>query len=198
MIIKSATFICSSADFKQCPNSTFFEFAFIGRSNVGKSTLINYLTNKKKLAKTSSSPGKTQLINHFCINDTWYLVDLPGYGYAKTSKKNREQLKHIIVDYLVNRKNLKLTFVLLDSRRELQKIDLEFINWMGINKLPFYIILTKIDKISKAELNQNIISIKEKILEHWSKLPPIFICSSSKKIGRKEILASIKKTLESL
>lgn len=198
MNIKSATFSCSSADFKQCPNSTFSEFAFIGRSNVGKSTLINYLTNKKKLAKTSSTPGKTQLINHFSINDNWYLVDLPGYGYAKTSKKNREQLEHIIVNYLINRKNLKLTFVLLDSRRELQKIDLEFINWMGINELPFYIILTKIDKISKSELNQNIFSIKNKLLEHWSKLPPIFTCSSSKKIGRKEILTSIKKTLESL
>ena len=198
MIIKSATFICSSADFKQCPSSTFFEFAFIGRSNVGKSTLINYLTNKKKLAKTSSTPGKTQLINHFSINESWYLVDLPGYGYAKTSKKNREQLKHIVVDYLLNRKNLKLTFVLLDSRLKLQKIDLEFINWMGLNELPFYIILTKIDKISKAELNQNIVSIKEKLLEHWSKVPPIFTSSSSKKIGRKEILASIKKTLESL
>ena len=116
----------------------------------------------------------------------------------KLQKKNREQLKHILADYLLNRKNLKLTFVLLDSRRELQKIDLEFINWMGINKLPFYIILTKIDKISKTELNQNIISIKEKLLENWSKLPPIFISSSSKKIGRKEILASIQKTLESL
>ena len=157
MIIKSATFKCSSADFKQCPNSTFFEFAFIGRSNVGKSTLINYLTNKKKLAKTSSTPGKTQLINHFSINDNWYLVDLPGYGYAKTSKKNREQLKNIVVDYLLNRKNLKLTFVLLDSRLKLQKIDLEFINWMGINELPFYIILTNIDKISKGELNKNIV-----------------------------------------
>ena len=140
MIIKSATFICSSADFKQCPNSTFFEFAFIGRSNVGKSTLINYLTNKKKLAKTSSTPGKTQLINHFSINDNWYLVDLPGYGYAKTSKKNREQLKHIVVDYLLNRKNLKLTFVLLDSRRELQKIDLEFMNWCGGKGIPLSLI----------------------------------------------------------
>ena len=164
MTIKSATFICSSADFKQCPNSTFLNLLYC-RSNVGKSTLINYLTNKKKLGKNITILGKTQLINHFSINDNWYLVDLPGYGYAKTSKI-REQLKNIVVDYLLNRKLKTYICFIGQPTKTSKKIDLEFINWMGINELPFYIILTKIDKIFKAELNQNIVSIKDKLLEH--------------------------------
>ena len=161
MIIKSATFICSSADFKQCPNSTFFEFAFIGRSNVGKSTLINYLTNKKKLAKTSSTPGKTQLINHFSINNNWYLVDLPGYGYAKTSKSNRAIFHKMISDYLSDRKNLICLFVLVDSRHELQEIDSDFMQWLAEKEIPFSIIFTKIDKLSKNKLSKNLKHFKK-------------------------------------
>jgi len=194
MIIKSAEFIVSNQEVSRCPESELPEYAFIGRSNVGKSSLINMLTNHKKLAKTSSTPGKTQLINHFLINDDWYLVDLPGYGFAKTSKKSREQWGQMIHQYLMKRKNLRCTFLLVDIRLEPQKIDLDFIEWMGINQLPFVIIFTKSDKLNKQNLIKNIELYKSTLSEKWAELPQFIVSSSVKTQGKEAILELISET----
>lgn len=188
MIIKSAVFIKSSPKVGDCPKSNLPEYAFIGRSNVGKSSLINMLVNKKGLALTGSTPGKTLLINHFLINDAWYLVDLPGYGFAQRGKKQREELRAMIEGYILGREALTNLFVLIDSRLEPQKIDLEFINWAGENGIPFSIVFTKADKLTKTALNTNIENYKERLKEDWETLPPIFITSSEKSIGRDELL----------
>ena len=170
-IVKSAKFIISNTDIKKCPQDGKPEYAFIGRSNVGKSSLINMLTNQRKLAMTSATPGKTLLINHFLINNEWYLVDLPGYGYAKRSKSQTEQLEHIISSYVLDRQQLTLLFVLIDSRHAPQKIDLEFIQWLGENGVPFSIIFTKADKLTKTALAGNIAAYKNRLLEEWEELP---------------------------
>ena len=193
MQIKSAKFYLSSQNIKDCPKSMLPEYAFIGRSNVGKSSLINMITNQKKLAKTSSTPGKTQLINHFLINKEWYMVDLPGYGYAKTSKSNRAIFHKMISDYLINRKNLISLFVLIDSRHELQDIDSDFMQWLAENEIPFSIIFTKTDKLSKTKLSENIKAFKQNMLVDWSELPNIFSTSAIKKAGLEEVLIYINK-----
>ena len=193
MEIQSASFVISNSEVAKCPKPDRPEYAFIGRSNVGKSSLINMLCNRKKLAKTSSTPGKTQLINHFSINDEWYLVDLPGYGYAKSSKKDRAAWKKMIDGYLIERSNLQCTFVLIDARHKLQKIDLEFMIWMAEHGLAFAIIFTKPDKLKKGELTKNIKALRMAILEYWEELPPNFITSSEEKLGGAEILAFIDK-----
>ncbi len=196
MKIQSAEFVISNSDISKCPAPKLPEYAFIGRSNVGKSSLINMLTERKKLAKTSGTPGKTQLVNHFIINDNWYLVDLPGYGYAKSSKKDRKTWMGMISSYLQTRKSLLCTFVLIDSRHSLQKIDLEFMTWMAENQLAFVIVFTKTDKLGQQQLPKNIKKLKMQILEHWETLPTHFITSSEKKIGAKEILTLIEETNE--
>lgn len=199
MIIKSAEFVISNTDYNKGPQDGKPEYAFIGRSNVGKSSLINMLTNKKGLAMTSSKPGKTMLINHFVINDEWYLVDLPGYGYAQRGKEGRVQIKKIIDSYILNRSALTNLFVLLDSRHDPQKIDLEFMNWLGEKGIPFSIVFTKVDKISKGKLSFNTEKYINILKETWEELPPIFITSSEKKQGAEEILEyieSINKELE--
>ena len=188
MMIKQASFVISNTDYKKCPDDQKAEYAFIGRSNVGKSSLINSLTNNKSLAKTSSKPGKTQLINHFLINNEWYMVDLPGYGYAKTSKTKRAIFHRMINDYLLNRKNLICLFVLIDSRHNLQTIDNDFMQWLAENQIPFSIIFTKTDKLSKNNLAKNLKDFKKKMLENWSELPNILLSSAHKKEGLKEIL----------
>ncbi|MDR2774931.1 MAG: ribosome biogenesis GTP-binding protein YihA/YsxC [Tannerella sp.] len=188
MEVKSAKFVISNTDVGKCPAETLPEYAFIGRSNVGKSSLINMLTNNKHLAMTSQTPGKTQLINHFIINDKWYLVDLPGYGYAQKGKKGRENIRKIIESYILDREQLTNLFVLIDCRHEPQKIDLEFMEWLGESDIPFSIIFTKTDKISKSKLSENIDIYRKKMLENWEELPPVFISSSEKKEGREEIL----------
>ncbi|MBP1664057.1 MAG: ribosome biosis GTP-binding protein YsxC [Bacteroidetes bacterium] len=198
MEIKSAEFVISNTDYKKCPEGTKPEYAFIGRSNVGKSSLINMLCNKKGLAMTSSKPGKTLLINHFIINDDWYVVDLPGYGYASTGKKMREQLKDIIESYILYREQLVNLFVLIDCRHEPQKIDLEFMEWLGENGIPFSIIFTKADKLPVTKLRDNIGLYKTKLLENWEELPPVFITSSEKKNGRDEVLNYIEEINKSL
>jgi len=177
MKIKSASFIKSNSDYKQCPVSDLAEFAFIGRSNVGKSSLINMLVNRKALAKISGKPGKTQLINHFKINEQWYLVDLPGYGWAKVSKRSRGEFEKIITGYLLNRLNLVNTFILVDIRLEPQTKDINFINWMGENGLAFNIVFTKCDKLSRQKVQQSISKIKAKLLETWDELPQMIISS---------------------
>ena len=193
-MIHSARFLVSNSSFDQCPNSSFPEYAFIGRSNVGKSSLINALTNNKKLAKTSRTPGKTRLINHYLINETWCLVDLPGYGYAKISKKERKELKTLIQGYFTNRKQLVNTFVLIDSRHEPQKIDVNFINALGTQQHPLSIVFTKIDKLSNMQLQNNISFYKSYLLEKgWESFPPLFISSSRTGKGNKEILKYIEK-----
>lgn len=192
MGITKAEFVISNTDVKKCPDGNFPEYAFIGRSNVGKSSLINMLTGRKQLAKTSQKPGKTQLINHFIINDEWYLVDLPGYGYAQKGKEGRENIRRIIEDYILERQELTNLFVLIDSRHEPQKIDLEFMEWLGENSVPFAIIFTKTDKISKGRLQENIQFYAEKMLEGWEELPPVFTSSSEKKEGGDEILRYIE------
>lgn len=188
MIIKSAEFIVSNSEHSKCPQDGKPEYAFIGRSNVGKSSLINMLTNRKGLAMTSSTPGKTMLINHFLINEQWYLVDLPGYGYARRGKEGREKIRQIIENYVLEREQLINLFVLVDSRHEPQVIDLEFMEWLGENGIPFSIVFTKADKQGPARLQQNIDNYKEKLLESWEELPPVFITSSEKKQGRDELL----------
>lgn len=198
MIIKSAEFIISNSDYKKCPQDGKPEYAFIGRSNVGKSSLINMLTNRKGLAMTSSKPGKTMLINHFLINEQWYLVDLPGYGYARRGKEGREKIREIIEDYIMERDQLLNLFVLVDSRHEPQIIDLEFMEWLGENGIPFSIVFTKADKQGPVRLQQNIDAYKEKLLETWEELPPVFITSSEKKQGREELLNYIKSINKSL
>ena len=192
MKIKSAEFVISNTDYKLCPKETHPEYAFIGRSNVGKSSLINALVNRKNLAKTSGKPGKTQLINHFKINDSWFLVDLPGYGYASTSKTNREMFKDIINKYLLNRKNLICLFVLLDIRHNPQSIDLEFMEKMGQEKIPFVMVFTKSDKISQTQISKNIKLYKTEMLKQWEYLPDMFITSSENQNGISEILKFIE------
>ena len=188
MDIKSARFIISNTDIAKCPGDGRPEYAFIGRSNVGKSSLINMLTRNSKLAMTSSMPGKTLLINHFLVNNEWYLVDLPGYGYAKRSKSQTEKLEHIISTYVLDREQMTLLFVLVDSRLEPQKIDLEFFEWLGENGVPFAIIFTKADKVKKTQLKKNTDEYKKKLLEQWEELPPIFVTSSENGMGRNELL----------
>ncbi len=191
MTIDSANFVVSNTDHSKCPPPIKPEFAFIGRSNVGKSSLINMITGKKDLAMTSSKPGKTQLINHFEINQNWYLVDLPGYGYARVSKVKRAKFDKMITSYISLRPNLVCTFVLLDSRLPIQKLDLEFLEWLGLNELSFAIVLTKYDKLSQSELSKNLNNIKASLLEDWAELPPIFVTSAEKKRGGDEILKFI-------
>ena len=190
-VIKSAEFVISNSDVRKCPQDGKPEYAFIGRSNVGKSSLINMLTRRKKLAMTSATPGKTLLINHFIINDEWYLVDLPGYGYAKRSKTQNEKLQEIISDYVLGREQMTLLFVLIDSRHEPQKIDLEFIQWLGENGIPFAIIFTKADKLGKVQLAGNLAAYKKRLLEEWEELPPVFVTSSENATGRDEVLQYI-------
>ncbi|MBB3702673.1 ribosome biogenesis GTP-binding protein YihA/YsxC [Alloprevotella rava] len=199
MKINSAEFEISNSRADQCPKSDIPEYAFIGRSNVGKSSLINMLTQRKGLAMTSSTPGKTMLINHFRINDEWYLVDLPGYGYAKRSKKDQEKLQNIISFYVLEREQLTNLFVLIDSRLKPQKIDLEFIEWLGENGVPFSIIFTKADKNKKGELRKNVDTFLDTLREQWEELPPHFITSSESRLGREELLNyidNINKSIE--
>jgi len=192
MVIKKAEFIISNTNPVNCPVDGRPEYAFIGRSNVGKSSLINMLTGVKGLALTSSTPGKTQLINHFLINNTWYLVDLPGYGYARQGKKGKEKIREIINAYLDKREALTCLFVLIDCRHEPQKIDTDFIRRLGENSIPFAIVFTKIDKISKSKLNENVAKYKTKLLETWEELPAIFCSSAEQKKGKEEILSYIE------
>ena len=194
MQIKSADFIISNTDYKLCPKADKAEYAFIGRSNIGKSSLINLITEKKQLAKISRKPGKTQLINHFLINKGWYLVDLPGYGYATVSKKQKEEFQKIIFSYLENRESLMCLFVLLDCRHKAQKIDLEFMQWLGEKEIPFVIIFTKTDKLGKISLQKNIANYKKELLKEWEEIPQCFYTSTLKREGNKEILAFIEKT----
>ncbi|MCY3998366.1 MAG: ribosome biogenesis GTP-binding protein YihA/YsxC [Flavobacteriaceae bacterium] len=191
MDIQSAQFISSSADTGACPSDNLFEYAFIGRSNVGKSSLINALCHRKKLAKTSSTPGKTQLINHFLINHSWYLVDLPGYGYARISKDQRKILSHRIKQYLTHRKQLIQTFVLVDCRIEPQSIDFEFFKWMHSMGLPFIIVLTKVDSLKPKQLNFQIETYQNTLAKKWHPIPETMISSSVSKIGIKKILEVI-------
>jgi GTP-binding protein len=191
MEIKSAVFVKSSETVEQCPKSPIHEFAFIGRSNVGKSSLINMLTNRNGLAKVSSTPGKTITINHFLINNRWHLVDLPGYGFAKRSKDQREQWKQNMDDYFMKRENLQCVFVLIDSRIDPQKIDLEFIDYLGEKGVPFVLVFTKMDKSSQTEVAKKIAKFKKTMLERWEELPEIFLTSSEKKTGRDKILKFI-------
>jgi len=187
-MIKSIVFLQSEVDWRKAPPPSLPEYAFIGRSNVGKSSLINMLANHKTIAKTSSKPGKTQTINHFLVNNAWYLVDLPGYGYAKISKTMREKWAKMIHDYLVLRKNLQVVFVLIDARLEPQKNDLEFVNSLGERQIPFAIIFTKSDKLSALRVSQNVEAFKHAMLETWEELPPIFVSSAVTAKGRDEIL----------
>ena len=191
MEIKTAVYLQSEVDWRKCPAPVMPEYAFIGRSNVGKSSLINMLTNNRSLAKTSSKPGKTQTINHFLMNKSWYLVDLPGYGFAKTSKTNREKWQKMISDYLLHRENLQLVFELVDSRLEPQQIDVDFINNLGENGIPFAIVFTKADKISSGKAMSNIQKMKNRLLETWESLPPMIKTSSLSGLGKDKILSYI-------
>lgn len=192
MEIKKAEFLMSNTRIDRLPNDNIPEYAFIGRSNVGKSSLINMLVQRRGLAKTSSVPGKTVAINHFIVNNAWYLVDLPGYGYAQHSKKQREAWRIMINNYITQRRNLVCTFVLVDSRLEPQNNDLGFMDWLGESQVPFCIVFTKADKVSKTELDKNVEMLKTRLLEEWEELPPIFITSSEKKQGRDEVLDYIE------
>ena len=192
MEIKKAEFTLSAPMESMCPKDTKPEYAFIGRSNVGKSSLINMLTGKKNLAKTSATPGKTLLINHFIINNEWYLVDLPGYGFAKRSKKEVQKLEQMINGYILQREQLVNVFLLIDVRLETQKIDLEFIDWLGTSSVPFAIIFTKADKLSASKVLQNVTAYKKVLSETWEELPPMFVTSSEKKQGRDEVLDYIE------
>ena len=194
MRVKQAEFVISNTDIKKCPKADLPEYAFIGRSNVGKSSLINMLTERKSLAKVSGKPGKTQLINHFLINKQWYLVDLPGYGYASVSKNKRYEFAQFIKQYLLKRENLMCLFVLLDSRLKPQAIDLEFMQWLGEHNIPFVICFTKQDKLSKKESAENLNHYHKKLLESWEELPPIFLSSSTKKTGQKDLLSFVERT----
>ncbi len=198
MEIKKAEFTLSAPMVSMCPNDTKPEYAFIGRSNVGKSSLINMLCRNKKLAKTSATPGKTLLINHFIINNEWYLVDLPGYGYAKRSKKEIERLDQMIRGYILQRQQLVNVFVLVDIRLEPQKIDLEFMEWLGVSSIPFAIIFTKADKLTANKCQQAMAAYKKKLSETWEELPPIFLTSAEKRDGRDEVLDYIEKINQSL
>jgi len=198
MQIKSAEFITSNSDVAECPDKNLPEYAFIGRSNVGKSSLINMLTGRKNLAKTSGRPGKTQLINHFLINDEWYLVDLPGYGYARVSKKAKKTFQKFITQYFEKRRQLVSAFVLIDIRHEPQKIDMDFMLWLGENGIPFSMIFTKADKLKASEIEKNITEYQRQMLEYWEELPVFFTTSSPKGIGKDEILDYIEQINNSL
>jgi GTP-binding protein len=195
MQIKTAVFSISNTEVSKCPADGKPEFAFIGRSNVGKSSLINMLCSKKGLAKTSGTPGKTQLINHFLINDLWYIVDLPGYGYAKVSKSQRNSFERFISDYLIKRETLMNIFVLLDARLEPQKIDIEFMNWCGQKGLPFSMVFTKIDKMSSSALQKNLAKYKKEMLKYWEELPPVFTTSSESGFGKEPLLNYVEQIL---
>lgn len=209
MTIKTAEYLISSAKVEQCPKGGYPEYAFIGRSNVGKSSLINMLTDHSKLAKTSATPGKTILINHFLINRAdegkmpsspadrpWYLVDLPGYGFAKRSKKDQEKFEHMISSYILEREQMSLLFLLVDVRHEPQKIDLEFIEWLGENGVPFAIVFTKADKVSKGRLGGNVQHYLKELSKQWEELPPYFVTSSENRTGREELLEYIAQVNE--
>lgn len=195
MEIKKAEFTISSSKLSQCPKENKAEVAFIGRSNVGKSSLINMLTGRKALAKTSATPGKTLLINHFNINDSWYLVDLPGYGFAKRSKKTQEELTKMISTYLLYREQLINVFLLIDIRHAPQKIDLEFMEWLGVNGVPFSIVFTKADKLGSGRAKMNVSDYLNKLLDTWEELPPHFVTSSETQTGKEELLDYIEKIL---
>ena len=192
MEVKNAVFVVSNSDYRKCPDTGKPEYAFIGRSNVGKSSLINMLTRNKGLAKTSVRPGKTQLINHFLINNEWYLVDLPGYGYARTSKTSRAAWQKMITEYLTGREPLVNTFVLIDSRIPPQKIDLEFISFLGRNGVPLAVVFTKVDKQKQSETARNVNAFKQALLEEWEELPPMFLTSSVSGTGRDKVLGFIE------
>ncbi|MDY6122844.1 MAG: ribosome biogenesis GTP-binding protein YihA/YsxC [Porphyromonas sp.] len=192
MEIKSATFVMSNSDVRKCPEGSLPEYAFIGRSNVGKSSLINMLVRRKQLANTSQKPGKTLLINHFLINETWHLVDLPGYGYAQRSKAQRHELQRIIDNYIFKREQLVNLFILIDIRHEPQEIDLTFINRMGGAGIPFALVFTKSDKLSRSKATEMVEAYKQRLLEDWEELPPLFITSSTKGDGRDELLGYIQ------
>ena len=189
MEIKQAAFVVSNTQVAKCPTHKLPEYAFIGRSNVGKSSLINMLTNHKGLAKTSSKPGKTQLINHFLINKEWYLVDLPGYGYAKVSKQSKKTFQQFITDYFKKRRELLSAFVLVDIRHEPQKIDLEFMQWLGENAIPFAIVFTKADKLTEKQIQEHVASYSEILLQQWEEMPPYFITSSENRMGKEDLLS---------
>lgn len=193
-----AQYVISNTDWRKCPQTTLPEYAFIGRSNVGKSSLINMLTQQKGLAKTSSKPGKTLLINHFLVEDSWYIVDLPGYGYAQVDKNGQQRLQALINGYIMHREALTCLMVLIDSRHEPQKIDLEFMARLGENSIPFVIVFTKLDKLSNAKWQLNLQKYKERLAEEWEELPPIFATSSEKGVGRDEILDYIHSVNDSL
>jgi GTP-binding protein len=192
MIIKTAEFVISNTKLSLCPPPDRAEYAFIGRSNVGKSSLINYITGNKKLAKTSGTPGKTQLINHFMINDEWYMVDLPGYGYAKSSKTNRLKWEAFISEYILQRENLMNLFVLIDSRLTPQQIDLDFMEWLGEKGIPFSIVFTKTDKLTSSKLNKNLMGYKKEMLKYWEEMPISFSTSASGRVGKEAILNYIQ------
>ena len=198
MVIKNAEFVISNTDFRKCPDTGLPEYAFIGRSNVGKSSLINMLTGRSGLAKTSQTPGKTMLINHFIINKSWYIVDLPGYGYAQRGKKAQEQLREIIESYILGRAEMTNLFLLIDSRHAPQKIDIEFMDWLGENEVPFSIVFTKLDKLGVNAGKLKIEEYKKVLLERWEELPPIFATSSEDGRGRDEILDYIEQINTSL
>lgn len=198
MVIKSAEFHISNSRADHCPDSKQPEFAFIGRSNVGKSSLINMLTGRKSLAKTSATPGKTLLINHFLINGEWFLVDLPGYGYAKRGKREMEKLSNLIQHYVLEREQLTCLFVLIDSRHEPQRIDMEFIEWLGENGVPFGIIFTKADKPKRGELQNNVKRFLNRLSESWEELPPYFVTSSQSGKGREEVLGYVQEVMQML
>lgn len=198
MEIKSAEFVMSNSHVEKCPKSALPEYAFIGRSNVGKSSLINMLTNRKSLAKTSGKPGKTQLINHFLINKNWHLVDLPGYGYAKVSKRDKNIFQKFITEYFSKRKQLVCGFVLVDIRHEPQKIDMEFMEWLGENLVPFCIIFTKADKLKPKAIENHVKAYEESMLQNWEEMPTYFITSSSKNIGKEELLNYIQSLNQNL
>lgn len=198
MEIKKSEFVISAPTVSKCPKDDKPEYAFIGRSNVGKSSLINMLCNHKGLAKTSATPGKTLLINHFIINNEWYLVDLPGYGFAKRSKTVQQKLEQMIASYILQRKQLINVFVLIDIRHEQQKIDREFIDWLGESNVPFTIVFTKADKLGPGKAKQNALKWLEQLKDRWETLPPYYITSSEKKLGREELLAYIDEINKSL
>lgn len=198
MVIQEVTFIKSSPEYRQCPKDNLPEYAFLGRSNVGKSSLINYLAGNHKLAKTSNQPGRTRLINHFLVNQSWYLVDLPGYGYARLSKAEREKFIKLIQDYLQYRSSMTCLFLLIDSRHKPLENDLGFMRWLGLNNIPFAICFTKADKLSSSQLKKNSEYYKKVLLQEWEYLPPFFNTSTNNNQGREEILSFIERTNEKL